>query len=150
MAEIVALKPEVHEGPVTSSFADGILRITLANPPANALSLATMAAMQDELARARDDRAVMVIIIAAAGKLFSGVPSEYLTQVTNKYAQTIASKSPLTLKLGKEAFYAQAGMGLADAYGHATRVMVENMLTHDAEEGIDAFIGKRKPEWKGE
>ena len=45
-----------------------------------------------------------------------------------KYAQTIASKSPLTLKIGKEAFYRQAEMGLAEAYDYASRVMVENML----------------------
>ena len=67
-----------------------------------------------------------------------------------KYAQAIASKSPLSLKIGKEAFYAQIEMGLAEAYDHASRAMVENMLIRDAEEGIGAFIGKRKPEWKGE
>ena len=56
------------------------------------------------------------------------VPREYLTQIVNKYAQTIASKSPSTLKIGKEAFYRQAEMGLAEAYDYASRVMVENML----------------------
>jgi len=78
------------------------------------------------------------------------VPPEYLNQIVSKYAQTIASKSPLTLKIGKEAFYAQAEMGLSEAYEYASRVMVENMLAREAEEGIGAFIGKRKPEWKGE
>jgi enoyl-CoA hydratase/carnithine racemase len=52
--------------------------------------------------------------------------------------------------MGKEAFYRQSEMGLADAYGHASHVMVENMMARDAVEGIDAFIGKRKPEWTGE
>ena len=78
------------------------------------------------------------------------VPPEYLTQIVTKYAQTIASKSALTLKIGKEAFYRQAEMSLADAYRHASEVMVENMLARDAEEGIGAFLGKRDPEWTGE
>lgn len=78
------------------------------------------------------------------------VPADYLGQVTAKYAETIASKSPLTLKIGKEAFYAQAEMSLADAYRHCAQVMVENMLARDAEEGIGAFIEKRTPEWTGE
>ena len=271
MAEVVAIK-RVPEGPVFSALENGILRITLANPPANALSIATMASLQAEFDRARDDKAVRVIVLAASGKLFCAghdlkemnarrtdadkgeaffeetfaicsrlmqsivrhpkpvvaevdgiataagcqlvascdlaiasdhatfgvnginvglfcttpgvalvrgvkpkhamemlltgemvdastakdfglvnrvVPREYLTQIVTKYAQTIASKSPLTLKIGKEAFYAQAEMGLSEAYEYASRVMVDNMLARDAEEGIDAFIGKRDPKWTG-
>jgi enoyl-CoA hydratase/carnithine racemase len=64
-------------------------------------------------------------------------------------ARTIASKSPLTLKIGKKAFYEQLEMGLAEAYEHATTVMVENMLARDAEEGIGAFVAKRAPRWEG-
>ncbi len=75
------------------------------------------------------------------------VPPEYLNQIVGRYAQTIASKSALTLKIGKEAFYAQAEMPLSDAYEHASAVMVENMLARDAEEGIAAFIDKRDPQW---
>ena len=272
MAEVVAIKP-APGSPVATSLQEGILRITLVNPPANALSLAAMAALQAEFDRARDDKAVRVIVLAASGKVFCAghdlkemtahrgdadrgraffeqtmdacshlmqtivrhpkpviaevdglataagcqlvascdlaiasseaafctpgvniglfcstpmvalsrnvsrkqamemlltgetidastarefglvnrvVPHEYLAQIVNKYAQTIASKSPLTLKIGKEAFYAQAEMGLTEAYEYAARVMVENMLARDAEEGIGAFIGKRKPEWTGE
>lgn len=78
------------------------------------------------------------------------VPREYLDQVVEKYAKTLASKSALTLKTGKRAFYAQAEMGLAEAYDYTVRVMVENMMARDAEEGIGAFIEKRKPEWTGE
>ncbi|BCH25642.1 enoyl-CoA hydratase [Mesorhizobium sp. L-8-3] len=273
MAEVVALKRNHEQGPVHAALDGGILRLTLMNPPANALSLAFMEALQAELDAARDDKAVRVVVISAPGKVFSAghdlkeltahrsdpdrgraffeltmgrcaalmqsivrlpkpviaevdgvataagcqlvascdlaiasdqasfatpgvniglfcstpmvalsrnvsnkhamemlltgetidagtarefglvnrvVPREYLIQVVTKYAQTIVSKSPLTLKIGKEAFYRQAEMGLSEAYDYTARVMVENMLARDAEEGIGAFIGKRKPEWTGE
>ncbi|PBB91794.1 enoyl-CoA hydratase [Mesorhizobium sp. WSM3864] len=273
MAEVVAIKPAVADGPVLVSQDKGVLRLTLASPPANALSLATMAALEAEFDRVKDDKSVRVIILAASGKVFCAghdlkemtahraepdrgraffektfvacaklmqtivrhprpviaevdglataaglqlvascdlaiasheatfctpgvniglfcstpmvalsrnvsrkqamemlltgetidaatakefglinriVPREYLNQVVNRYAQTIASKSSLVVKTGKEAFYAQAEMGLADAYAYTGRVMVENMLARDAEEGIGAFIGKRKPEWADE
>ena len=65
-----------------------------------------------------------------------------------KLAQKIASKSTLTVKIGKEAFYRQAEMTLADAYDYASAVMVENMLARDAEEGIGAFIEKRDAKWQ--
>lgn len=63
-------------------------------------------------------------------------------------ARKIASKSSMTLSTGKRAFYAQAQMPLAEAYDYASRVMVDNMLARDAEEGIGAFIEKRAPEWQ--
>ena len=65
-----------------------------------------------------------------------------------KLARQIASKSALTLKVGKEAFYRQLEMGLSDAYRYTAEVMVENMLARDAEEGIGAFIEKRPPRWE--
>jgi len=65
-------------------------------------------------------------------------------------ARRIASKSPLTVSIGKRAFYEQADMNVADAYIHASRIMVENMLARDAEEGIGAFIEKREPHWTGQ
>jgi enoyl-CoA hydratase/carnithine racemase len=65
-----------------------------------------------------------------------------------KLAEKIAAKSALTVKIGKEAFYKQAEMPLADAYKYASDVMVENMLARDAEEGISAFIEKRDPKWQ--
>jgi enoyl-CoA hydratase/carnithine racemase len=65
-----------------------------------------------------------------------------------KLAKTIAAKSALTVKIGKEAFYRQIEMPLHEAYGYATEVMVENMLARDAEEGIGAFIDKRPPTWE--
>jgi enoyl-CoA hydratase/carnithine racemase len=273
MAEVVALKTQAIEGPLEAVLESGVLVLTLANPPANALSLAMMAALQEALDRARDDSAVRVVVLQSGLKLFSGghdlkemnrhrtdsdagrgffeetfavcsrlmqtivrlpkpviaaidgiataagcqlvascdlaiasdrstfgvngidvglfcttpgvalsrkvkakhamemlltgemidastarefglinrvVPAEYLNQVVMKYAQTIAAKSPLAVRMGKEAFYRQAEMGLADAYEHASTVMVDNMMGHDAVEGIDAFIGKRKPVWTGE
>jgi enoyl-CoA hydratase/carnithine racemase len=51
-------------------------------------------------------------------------------------AEAVAKKSPLTLTIGKRAFYEQFEMSLADPYDHASRVMVENMLARDAAEGI--------------
>jgi len=63
-------------------------------------------------------------------------------------ARKITAKSALTLKIGKEAFYRQLEMPLADAYKYASEVMVENMLARDAEEGIAAFIEKRQPKWQ--
>ncbi len=63
-------------------------------------------------------------------------------------AQRIAAKSAYTLKVGKEAFYRQAEMNLADAYRYAAQVMTENMMARDASEGICAFIDKRPPMWE--
>src|SRR6201987_3999023 len=57
-------------------------------------------------------------------------------------AREIASKSALTVKIGKQAFYRQLEMNLADAYAYAAKTMVENMLARDAEEGIGAFFEK--------
>jgi enoyl-CoA hydratase/carnithine racemase len=248
----------------------GVLRLTLNNPPANALSLGVMEALQAELDAAGKDGSVRSIVIAAAGKLFSGghdlkemtahrsdadrgraffqqtfalcsrlmqsiaehpkpviaevdgiataagcqlvascdlavaserskfgvngidvglfcstpavaltrnigrkramemlltgemidaatalefglvnrvVPSEALTETVNGLAATIAGKSPLAVKLGKQAVREQARLSLADAYDCASRVMVENMLAADAEEGIGAFFEKRDPVW---
>jgi enoyl-CoA hydratase/carnithine racemase len=63
-------------------------------------------------------------------------------------AQMVAIKSAYTVKLGKEAFYRQAEMSLADAYRYTAEVMTENMMARDAEEGIGAFIEKREPKWQ--
>ncbi|MTI17343.1 enoyl-CoA hydratase [Rhodobacteraceae bacterium RKSG542] len=76
------------------------------------------------------------------------VPRDYLETVVQKYAETIAAKSALTVKIGKEAFYKQLEMPLGQAYEYTAQVMTENMLANDAEEGINAFFQKRKPEWK--
>jgi enoyl-CoA hydratase/carnithine racemase len=77
------------------------------------------------------------------------VPSGRAEAEARRMAGIIASKSATTLAIGKRAFYEQAEMPLSQAYDHATRVMVENMLARDAEEGIGAFMGKREPVWDG-
>ena len=270
-AEVVQIT-RVAEGPVVAGLEAGVLRITLANPPANVLSLGVMASLQQELDRAATDPEVRVVVLAARGKVFCAghdlkemtarradpdggraffektfdvcsrlmqsivhlprpvitevdgiataagcqlvatcdlaiasdkarfgvngidvglfcttpgvalargmkpkhamemlltgemvdsatarefglvnrvVPPEYLAQVVQKYAQTIAAKSPQAVRIGKEAFYRQREMDLAEAYDYTARVMVENMLAADACEGIGAFIDKRKPTWTG-
>jgi enoyl-CoA hydratase/carnithine racemase len=65
-------------------------------------------------------------------------------------ATTIASKSLMTVSVGKSAFYRQVDLSLSEAYAFASQVMVENMLRHDAAEGIEAFLEKRPPEWRDE
>jgi enoyl-CoA hydratase/carnithine racemase len=77
------------------------------------------------------------------------VPSTELDRAADELAEKISSKSPLTLKIGKRAFYEQADKDLRSAYEYCSRVMVENMMARDAEEGIDAFLEKREPRWKG-
>jgi enoyl-CoA hydratase/carnithine racemase len=63
-------------------------------------------------------------------------------------ARGIAGRSALTVRVGKRAFHEQAEMTLADAYAHASRVMADNMMARDANEGICAFIERREPAWK--
>ncbi|MBX3598809.1 MAG: enoyl-CoA hydratase [Rhizobiaceae bacterium] len=273
MGDILAMPRSDQAAPLIVEQSEGVLRLTLNNPPANALSMELISRIQSELSRSAEDKTVRVVVIAAQGKVFSGghdlkemtahrkdgdggegffkqtfdacgqmmqsivshprpviaevngiaaaagcqlvatcdlavasdkatfgvngidvglfcttpgvalarglkpkhamemlltgemidasaarefglvnrvVPSEYLTQVVNKYAQAIVSKSPSALALGKRAFYTQSRMSLADAYDFASGIMVDNMMGRDAQEGIAAFIGKRKPEWSQE
>lgn len=77
------------------------------------------------------------------------VPDDRLDAEVEAMAARIASKSPLTLKIGKEAFYRQLELPVAEAYAYTARVMTENMLARDAAEGIDAFLEKRAPVWCG-
>mgnify|MGYP001407964109 CR=1 FL=1 len=75
------------------------------------------------------------------------VPKSELTQVTDSIAGAIAAKSSKTVAIGKRAFYEQSEMSLADAYVYTSKIMAKNMLSEDAEEGIDAFLSKRPPMW---
>jgi len=77
------------------------------------------------------------------------VPDEQLDESALELAQKIASKSPLTLNIGKKAFYVQLEKNITSAYEYCSKVMVENMMARDAEEGIDAFLEKRNPVWQG-
>ena len=65
-----------------------------------------------------------------------------------KVAKIIASKSNLTIKIGKQAFYKQLEMPLRKAYAYTSKMMTKNMMAMDAKEGISAFLQKRKPRWK--
>ena len=273
MAELLKVHRGKRAALVGAERQGPVLRLTLQNPPANVLSIQVMESLQTELDAVRDDEVVRVIVLAAAGKLFSAghdlkemashrldqdrgkdffkhtfavcsrlmqsivsfpkpviaeidgiataagcqlvascdlavasdqsrfgvngidvglfctapavaltrdislkramemlltgemidaatacefglvnrvVPRESLTEVVGEYARTIAAKAPAAVKFGKEAVYKQAGMGLAEAYDYTCRVMVENMLAADAEEGIGAFLEKRQPKWRRE
>ena len=84
------------------------------------------------------------------GLINRAVPAAALDREVAALAGAIAAKSPVVLTIGKEAFYRQLEMGLDDAYGYASEVMCLNMAKRDAAEGIDAFIEKRAPVWRGE
>ncbi len=75
------------------------------------------------------------------------VPAGKAMDEALRLADVIASKPPATLAIGKEAFYRQIEMSLADAYDYAAGVMVENMMHAESKEGIGAFIDKRTPDW---
>ena len=75
-------------------------------------------------------------------------PKKRLEKEVTKLAKNIASKSNLTIKIGKQAFYKQLEMPLKKAYSYTSRMMTLNMMAKDAHEGISAFIEKRKPNWK--
>jgi enoyl-CoA hydratase/carnithine racemase len=84
----------------------------------------------------------------AIGLINRVVPREGLRDAVDGLAREIASKSALTVKIGKEAFYRQAELDLAAAYRYAAEIMTRNMLARDAGEGIDAFLAKREPLWQ--
>ena len=75
-------------------------------------------------------------------------PKSKLNNEVLKVAKKIASKSNLTIKIGKQAFYKQLEMPLRQAYAYTSKMMTINMMAMDAQEGISAFLQKRKPVWK--
>lgn len=84
---------------------------------------------------------------AEVGLVNRVVPAERLAEEARRLAETVAGKLTAAVKVGKRAFYDQMGLPLAEAYGLAGRVMAENMLWRDTEEGIAAFLDKRPPDW---
>ncbi|MEP3244899.1 MAG: enoyl-CoA hydratase [Sneathiella sp.] len=86
---------------------------------------------------------------ARIGLINKAVSVDKLDETVRTFAAGIASKSPLTVKTGKTAFYQQLPMSLADAYTFTSEVMADNMQTRDAQEGITAFFEKRDPQWQG-
>ena len=75
-------------------------------------------------------------------------PKSKLNNEVLKIAKKIASKSNLTIKIGKQTFYKQLEMPLRKAYAYTSRMMTKNMMAMDAKEGISAFLEKRRPVWK--
>ena len=75
-------------------------------------------------------------------------PTSKLEKQVLNIAKRISSKSNVTIKIGKKAFYKQLEMPLNQAYDFTSKIMTENMMTLDAKEGIAAFLEKRKPKWK--
>jgi len=84
----------------------------------------------------------------AIGLINRSVPSNQLDAATMELAETVASKLGTVVKIGKQAFYQQLQMPIAEAYDYTGDVMVQNMLFRDTEEGIAAFLEKRPPAWK--
>ena len=87
---------------------------------------------------------------AQIGLVNRAVSDDELSEYALGIARKVASKSRMTLETGKKAYYRQREMTLAEAYGYTSNVMIENLLKRDAEEGINAFIEKRSPQWSHE
>jgi enoyl-CoA hydratase/carnithine racemase len=83
------------------------------------------------------------------GLINRAVPEEQLEAEVTSLAQRIVANPAVAIKTGKKMFYRQLELGLADAYDYAGGVMAENMMAEDTQEGISAFLGKRKPNWRG-
>ncbi len=92
-------------------------------------------------------RAVDARTACEIGLVNTVVPCDKLSDAVHDLATTIASRSHTAVTIGKEAFYNQLEMPLDEAYRYTSRIMVMNMQTRDAEEGIDAFLEKRQPVW---
>jgi enoyl-CoA hydratase/carnithine racemase len=86
----------------------------------------------------------------AWGLLNRVVPSDQLDAAVGEFTESIRAASPLIVSMGKRAFYDQLALDEASAYERATEVMTRNALCHDAQEGMEAFVRKRRPTWTGQ
>ncbi len=77
------------------------------------------------------------------------VPAGEVDAAALELAHQVAAASPLTVKIGKQAFYRQIDVPQEEAYRLMSRTMAENAMTCDAQEGMSAFLEKRKPTWRG-
>lgn len=112
-----------------------MVALTRAVPPKAAFEMLTTGEFIDA-ARARD-----------LGLINRVVPADKLTVATMELAQTVAAKLPAAVRMGKQAFYRQLGQSTADAYSMAGETMCENLMLPDTDEGLSAFLEKRKPRW---
>lgn len=83
----------------------------------------------------------------ALGLVNHVTPAEKLSDATMALAQTVAGKLPAAVRLGKQAFHCQTGLSLPDAYAAASVTMCDNMMLPDTDEGLTAFLEKRRPRW---
>lgn len=83
------------------------------------------------------------------GLINRAVPDEDLSSEVSKFVERLAKSSPLTMKIGKQAFYEQLELSQEEAYRAMSETMATNAVTCDAQEGIDAFLVKREPHWQG-
>ncbi|MBP6623486.1 MAG: enoyl-CoA hydratase [Alcaligenes sp.] len=83
------------------------------------------------------------------GLINYAVAEDQLDQTVQKLADSILAKSPVAVRAGKAMFYRQRSLAIEQAYDYAGQVMADNMMSNDACEGIDAFIEKRAPQWRG-
>jgi enoyl-CoA hydratase/carnithine racemase len=83
------------------------------------------------------------------GLINRAVPEAELEAAVAELVAKLSTGSPLTMRIGKEAFYRQIDLRQAEAYTEMSATMAENAMTCDAQEGISAFLGKRTPTWQG-
>ncbi|WP_344390528.1 enoyl-CoA hydratase-related protein, partial [Dietzia cercidiphylli] len=84
------------------------------------------------------------------GLVNEAVPADRLRARVDELATRIADASPLTLQIGKQAFYRQIDLPQGEAYREMAETMATNAVTCDAQEGMTAFLDKRAPQWRGE